>query len=212
MRQPPPNVLCVFDDVDACDVIASTLPLLNFTFAHSFASGLAHIRAGIFDIYLLDECIPDASGIVLCREIRRTDANTPVVLLSPAWHSGDRDGALAAGASAYLDMPADFFRLEGTVIGLIRQSEARSLDARMAEIAAFQEEIKERLEGLNARLRTNAELTLIAIDHLLRARAYATFLESGGIRAHFERLWPQVLDNLVCGQARSATSNPASPA
>src|SRR5262249_51230731 len=151
------------------------------------------IRSAVFDLYLLDEWLPDPSGVELCRQIRKVDANTPVVVLSPAGHPGEPDAALEAGATAYVDMPADFVRLEGTVIGLIQQAEVRSLNARAAEAAALRDEINLHLAGTDARLKENAEVTTRAIDHLLRARAYATFIESGGARSHFDRLWREVL-------------------
>src|SRR5215471_5901887 len=176
------NILCVDDDEDACKVLSATLPLLKFTFAHSFASGLRLIRSDIFDLYFLDEFIPDASGLELCREIRKSDANTPVIMLSPSGHASDPDTAFAAGASAYLDMPGDFCRLESTVVGLIRQAEARSIDARMAEMAEIAARRKENQDGGTP-----------PADPLLKARAYAAFRDSGGVRSHFDRLWPDVL-------------------
>src|SRR5215471_8489785 len=187
------NILCVDDDEDACKVLSATLPLLKFTFAHSFASGLHLIRSGIFDLYFLDEFIPDASGLELCREIRKSDANTPVIMLSPAGHASDPDTAFAAGASAYLDMPGDFCRLESTVVGLIRQAEARSIDARMAEIAAIGDEITTHLAEIAARRKENQDGGTPPADPLLKARAYAAFRDSGGVRSHFDRLWPDVL-------------------
>jgi len=187
------HVLCVDDDAEACQVLSTTLPLLNFTFAHSFAAGFQLIRSPVFDLYLLDEWLPDPSGVELCRQIRKFDANTPVVILSPAGYPGHPDAALEAGATAYLDMPADFVRLESTVIGLIQQAEVRSLNARAAEAAALRDEINQHLAEIDARLKENAEIAMRAIDHLLRARAYVAFSDSGGARSHFEKLWREVL-------------------
>ena len=41
--------------------------------------------------------------------------------------------------------------------------------------------------------RKNAETSLKAVDHLFRARAYSTFMDSGGVRSHFDRLWSEVV-------------------
>jgi len=187
------HVLCVDPDAEACTVLSTTLPLLNFTFAHSFAAGSRLIRSAVFDLYLLDEWLPDPSGVELCRQIRKIDANTPVVVLSPAGYPAEPDPAFEAGADAYLDMPADFFRLESTVIGLIQQAAVRSLNARAAEAAALRDEINQHLAQIDARLKENAEIAIRAIDHLLRARAYTAFSASGGARSHFEKLWREVL-------------------
>jgi len=187
------RILCVSDDTEECDVLTNTLPLLKFTFANSYSTARQLVHTSIFDLYLLDECIPDASGIELCREVRKIDANTPVVLFSPAGHNPNPDSAFSAGASAYLDMPAEFFRLESTVVGLLREADARSMDARLAEIRALQTEIRQHLAQIDGSKRDNTERIMRANDHLFRARAYAAFTNSGGVRSHFERLWPDVL-------------------
>ena len=187
------HVLCCSHDTDGWQVLTTILPRLKLTFAESFAAGLQLIRSGIFDLYLLDARLPDYSGIELCREIRMTDANTPVVVLSTGGQACDQAAAFAAGATRYLDLPGDFFLLESTVIGLLSRAEARSLHARMAEIAAIRDEVSRHLEALDDRLDKTAETTISGINYLLRARAYAAFIHSGGVRSHFDRLWNEVI-------------------
>jgi len=196
------RILCVDDNEDTCEILAVAVPEVEFTIAHTFARGLYFIKRGVFDLYLLDNWLPDGSGIELCRLIRRNDANTPVVFLSAAAYGRDHEEAIAAGATAYIDKPVDIFRLETTVTDLIRQAEASSLDARMAEITAARAAIKAHLAEIDARMKENAEIAIRAMDHLLRAGAYATFIDRGGVRAQFERLWPGVLSELVEDQQR----------
>jgi len=187
------HVLCVDDDADTRSALSTIFPLLKLTFAQSFAQGSRLIRWHPFDLYLVDQYLPGPSGIELCRKIRSSDANTPVVMYSPAGYPSDPGPALEAGATAYLDMPSDMFRLEATVIGLLQQAEVRSLDARMAEIRALQSEIRQHLEAMDGLKQEHREAAIRAKDHLLRAQAYAAFVDSGGARSYFERLWPDVL-------------------
>src|SRR5215510_12573251 len=84
------NVLCVDGDGEVCKLLSGYFPLLRFTFARSYESGLRLIQSSVFDLYLLDEFLPERSGAELCRDIRRVDANTPVVLLSRAGSPGNR--------------------------------------------------------------------------------------------------------------------------
>src|SRR5215471_10317322 len=191
------HVLCVEDSRDTCQLLEVALPQLRFTFASTFGSGLEFAKRGVFDLYLLDNWLPGGTGIELCRAIRNIDLNAPIVFLSAACYPADHQAASSAGATAYIDKPLDLFTLESTLIGLIRRAERSSLDAKMAEVAALRDEIKQQLGNLDARMKTNAQMTLTALDHLFRARAYATFIHCGGIRAHFEQLWPEVLDSLV---------------
>jgi len=184
------HVLCVGQGTEPREALTASLPCVKFTFADSFAIALQLLRSGVFDLYLLNE---DCAGIELCCEIRMTDANTPVVLLSSPGQAYDRAAAFAAGASRYLDMPADFFLLESTVMGLLSRAEARNFNARMAEIAAVREEIRQHLDDLDERTVKNMETTISGINHLLRARAYDAFIDSGGVKSQFERLWSEIV-------------------
>src|SRR5262245_21726566 len=186
------HILCVDYDREIRQDLTATFPCLRFTFANSFTSGLELIRYGLFDLYLLND-LPDQSGIELCREIRMTDTNTPVVIFSPAGHPCHQAEAFDAGANCYLDMPNELFLLESTVMGLLSRAEVRSLDARMAEIAAIRDELQSHLEQLDNRMNKNAETTISGMNHLLKARAYASFMDSGGVRSYFERLWDEVV-------------------
>jgi len=199
------HILCVEDDWDACETYRTLeilRPELKFTFAHDFDFGLKLIRLGTFDLYLLDSKLPngsdlDGSGIDLCREVRKTDYNTPVAILIHADDASDRATALEAGASAFLEKPAALFHLESTVIALLRQAEARSLAARIAEIATLRDSITDRLSILGARLAADSERRIYANEIMLKAHGFSSFVRSGGTKGHFERLWPGVLGELA---------------
>src|SRR5262249_14755814 len=135
----------------------------------------------------------------LCREIRRSDPNTPVIFLSAAAYRQDHDEAMAAGANTYLNKPDGVLRLEMILTGVFGQAEARSLHARAAELVAMREEIDAHLVAVDVAKRKNNERAKRAFDHLLRAQAYSCFIASGGVGSHFERLWPDVVDDLVKG-------------
>src|SRR5215467_1648049 len=94
-----PRLLCVDNDRDVCTVLSTTFPLLDLTFAHSFAAALKPVRSVIFDLFLVDERIAEASGVELCKQTRKVDASIPVVLFSPAGYPGDPEVAISAGAT-----------------------------------------------------------------------------------------------------------------
>jgi len=126
---PRSRVLCVDDNRDTCELLSTALPHLSFTFAHSLEAGLKLARLGQFDLFLLDNWLPDGSGIHLCREIRKVDANTPVVFLSAASYHRDHDEAMASGANAYIDKPVDLDQLAKLLAALIQRAASGSLDA-----------------------------------------------------------------------------------
>jgi DNA-binding response OmpR family regulator len=62
-------------------------------------------RQGGFDLYILDNWLPDNSGVELCRAIREFDAHTPILFYSAAAYAKDIQEGLRAGAQAYLVKP-----------------------------------------------------------------------------------------------------------
>src|SRR5262249_5781742 len=88
------------------------------TFARDFNGGLRLARRGYFDLYILDNWLPDGSGIGLCRNIREFDPHTPILFYSAAAYEYDIQEALRSGAQAYLVKPVKFDDLERAVARL----------------------------------------------------------------------------------------------
>src|ERR1043165_3956413 len=64
-----------------------------------------------YDLYLLDIWLPDADGVELCREIRKTDSVTPIIIFSAIADTENMSKGLDAGADAYLTKPNDLLVL-----------------------------------------------------------------------------------------------------
>ncbi len=62
-----------------------------------------------FDLYLLDNTLPDVSGIAICDELRKSDTMTPILFYSARAMPGEREAAMKAGAQDYLIKPDDLF-------------------------------------------------------------------------------------------------------
>jgi DNA-binding response OmpR family regulator len=62
-----------------------------------------------FDLYLLDNTIPDMSGVSICRELRQSDAKTPILFYSARAMPDEKEEAMKAGAQDYLIKPNDLF-------------------------------------------------------------------------------------------------------
>lgn len=107
------RVLCVEDDADTCAMISSLLGLINceVTSAGTADEARNKIRSDSFDLYILDNWLPGASGVELCREIREHDSTTPIMFYSGAAYDTDREQALSAGAQAYLAKPSEIASL-----------------------------------------------------------------------------------------------------
>ena len=107
------SVLFVDDDHDTRALIERALELQGFEVvlaADSFQA-LDVIAERKFDAYLLDNWLPEMSGVELCLKLREKDSDTPIVFLSGAGRYIDKVEALSAGANSYLTKPIDLDEL-----------------------------------------------------------------------------------------------------
>ena len=72
------RILLVEDDEMAQEIVAFALEEYTLICADSFDKGLRAVRQGYFDLYILDNWLPDGNGAELCRIIREFDPDTPI--------------------------------------------------------------------------------------------------------------------------------------
>jgi DNA-binding response OmpR family regulator len=84
------------------------------------------------DLILLDVGLPDADGFTVLAELRKTDQETPVIMLTARGDVPSRVRGLDLGADDYLPKPFDFDELVARIRAQLRhkrQSEASVLEA-----------------------------------------------------------------------------------
>jgi two-component system copper resistance phosphate regulon response regulator CusR len=75
-----------------------------------------------FDLLIMDVMLPDTNGIKLCRHIRSTDSNTPILMLTALNQVHDKVSGLKAGADDYLVKPFHFSELLARIEALLRRN------------------------------------------------------------------------------------------
>ncbi|MEP6705642.1 MAG: response regulator, partial [Acidobacteriota bacterium] len=60
---------------------------------------------GEFDLYVLDNWLPDGSGVELCKRIRSSGTRSPILFTSAVGQRHDIELAMDAGADRYLVKP-----------------------------------------------------------------------------------------------------------
>lgn len=179
------NILCVDDHEDSCSVLKIVLSDYKVITAGTCAEALRRAKTRLIDLYLLDNWLPDGKGIELCEQIRKIDPNTPILFYSAAAYDSDREEAFKAGAQAYLVKPNDIVRISEVVKHMLFQAEIASISAKIAEIEAIRDEIERRNVLIAERMGRVKKLEL-------KHQARQVFIESGGNRATFERMWPEI--------------------
>jgi DNA-binding response OmpR family regulator len=105
------RILCIEDYSESCRLISQLLFTekydLDFTVTHSPIQALSLIAGQSFDLYIVKGRLPEMTGVELCRRIRKTDQDTPILFLSGRMRSSDCKVALAAGVNEYLVLPVE---------------------------------------------------------------------------------------------------------
>lgn len=121
------RILYVDDDSDTCLLMSLLIEQSNENYAvsavESVKKALDLINESAFDLYILDYRMPEMTGVELCRLIRQTDSETPIMIYSAMSRPDDRQNALNAGATAYFVKPNDLERLNETVTQLMNRDD-----------------------------------------------------------------------------------------
>ena len=118
-NSPRKRILCVEDDRDTCEVLNFVMTDYEFTAVHTVGEAHPLIDAGEYDLYILDNWLPDGTGLELCVHIRNSGTRAPILFTSAIGQRKDIDDAIAAGADRYLVKPYEPEMLVRTVKELL---------------------------------------------------------------------------------------------
>src|SRR5439155_20862205 len=101
------RLLLVEDDAELSAVLDAGFRGHGYDVVRERAYGPALSRAtkGTMDVIVLDVMLPGGTGFDLCRELRRRNVGTPVLMLTARDAIDDRVIGLDAGADDYLTKP-----------------------------------------------------------------------------------------------------------
>ncbi|HZK51658.1 MAG TPA: response regulator transcription factor [Actinomycetota bacterium] len=105
------RVLVVEDELQIAAFLDKGLRTAGFEplIAREGQAALEAVRAGNFDLVILDLGLPDLDGLTVLRSLRETDSTTPVIILTARDGARETVEGLDAGADDYITKP---FRLE----------------------------------------------------------------------------------------------------
>lgn len=75
-----------------------------------------------YDAIVLDIMLPKIDGVSLCKELRKKQIKTPILMLTAKSRLDDKVEGLDAGADDYLTKPFEFAELKSRINALLRRS------------------------------------------------------------------------------------------
>ncbi len=118
------HLLIVDDDPEICELVAQFLEPYGFRVSTA-ANGQAMrqiLAKETVDLVILDLMLPQEDGFSLCRQLRASSSNIPVVFLTAVGGETDRIVGLEMGADDYLTKPFSSRELLARVRAVLRRT------------------------------------------------------------------------------------------
>lgn len=88
---------------------------------YSCADAEAYLKRFEYDLLILDWQLPDGSGLELCKQLRKNDCATPILMLTGKSEVSDRTFGLDSGADDYVVKPFSAEELSARIRALLRR-------------------------------------------------------------------------------------------
>ena len=120
------RILLVEDERKLAALIKRALKEVNYAvdLADNGDDALFLVESNPYDLIILDIMIPGKDGIAVCRQIRKGQVDTPVLMLTARNDVEDKILGLDAGADDYLTKPFSFPEFLARVRALLRRKKS----------------------------------------------------------------------------------------
>lgn len=117
------KLLIIDDDPSIREILRDGLSSEGFTLTltENATEGIATALEGEFGCILLDNILPDMSGITACRRMRKAGVETPIIGLSVRIETEQKVTFLNAGADDYVEKPFTFSELIARINAVTRR-------------------------------------------------------------------------------------------
>lgn len=117
------KILVVEDEHRIASYIKKGLEIKSYVVDLAFdgQEGYDLASSGEYDLIILDVMLPKLDGLAVCRNLRKANIHTPILMLTAKTQIGDRVDGLDAGADDYLGKPFAFGELLARLRALTRR-------------------------------------------------------------------------------------------
>tara|TARA_B100000963_G_C22528922_1_gene626654 strand:- start:427 stop:1113 length:687 start_codon:yes stop_codon:yes gene_type:complete len=134
------RILLVEDDVNLGLVISDHLKSLDYdvTCAEDGSEGLVKFNESEFDLCILDVMLPILDGFSLAKDIRKVNAQVPILFLTAKSMTEDKITGFEAGGDDYLTKPFSIQEFQLRVKALLRRVQvAQTEDEKLYKIGLY---------------------------------------------------------------------------
>lgn len=118
------SILIIEDDKRVADLLRTGLEENGYQtmVAYDGEMGLRLFASNSFNLVLSDIVLPKLDGFELCKEIRKTNASVPILMLTALGSTNDKLDGFDAGADEYMVKPFDFRELNARIKALLKRN------------------------------------------------------------------------------------------
>ena len=138
------KVLIVEDDARVARLVSDVLVAQGMTtdLAPTGIQALSRVASGEYDLIIMDIGLPRMDGFAVIEELRKTDGQVPVLMLTARDSNDDIIRGLEAGADDYLTKPFDLGVLVARIEALVRRA-----DRTPQPVLRFSDVVLDRIEN-----------------------------------------------------------------
>lgn len=139
MNQNKPSILLVEDEENLHEALKLNLELEGYsvTSAYDGAAAMKAVQNEYFDLIILDVMIPEIDGFSVAQNVRLTNNDVPILILSAKDSSADKVTGLKKGADDYMTKPFNLEELLLRVHKLIEKNKKMQDRSTVGDTYAF---------------------------------------------------------------------------
>lgn len=128
-------ILIIEDEKKLVDILKIALKAEKYSVdvACDGEEGMKKAMNNNYSLILLDIMLPKKDGLTICRELRKLDIHTPIIILTAKGNMDDRITGLDAGADDYLIKPFGLKELFARIRAVLRRR--KTMDSDITKVA-----------------------------------------------------------------------------
>ncbi|HAM10047.1 MAG TPA: DNA-binding response regulator [Bacteroidales bacterium] len=138
------KILIVEDEQRLADVLKKQLEESGFAaeIAYDGYIGKQMTEKNAYNLIILDINLPLINGYDLCREIRKTNNKTPIIMLTAFGTPENKISGFDTGADDYVVKPFDFRELLARINVFLRRADPGTIDSEKIDLADLEMDLK----------------------------------------------------------------------